>query len=144
MDQHKNMTTFITKLISVVNNKNSKVFFENFKYIGEQLRTYLIKDIVRSKLNEHILVKNNNGGNEKIDADFLLQLMIDLFRGKNKEAFIKDQLIKLLDNKYDNYVNICNMANFFFDKQSIESLTLAKNEIINGITYDENMITDEY
>jgi hypothetical protein len=95
-------------------------------------------------LNKHILVKNDNGGNEKIDADFLLQLMIDLFRGKNKEAFIKDQLIKLLDNKYDNYVNICNMANFFFDKQSIESLTLAKNEIINGITYDENMITDEY
>jgi hypothetical protein len=144
MDQHKNMTTFITKLISVVNNKNSKIFFEDFKYIGEQLRTYLKKDIILSKLNQHILVKNDNKVNERIDADFLLQLLIDLLRGKNKEAFIKDQLIKLLDNKYDNYVNICNMANFFFDKQSIECLTLAKNEIINGITYDENMITDEY
>ena len=36
------------------------------------------------------------------------------------------------------------MANFFFEKQSIESLTKAKTEMMNGVTYDENMITDEY
>jgi hypothetical protein len=70
--------------------------------------------------------------------------MIDIFRGKNKEVFIKEQLKNLLDSKYENYINICNMANFFFEKQSIESLTKAKTEMMNGVTYDENMITDEY
>ena len=144
IDQHKNMKKFITKLISIINDKKSKIFFKDFKYMGEQLRSYLKKDIVRSKLNQHILIKNDIGCNEKIDSDFLLQFMIDICRGKNKELFIKEQLKNLLDSKYDNYINICNMANFFFDKQSIENLTNAKTDIINGITYDENMILDEY
>jgi hypothetical protein len=144
MDQHKNMTKFITKLISIINDRKSKIFFKDFKYMGEQFRTYIKKDIIRSKLDKHILVKNDIGGNERIDSDFLFQFIIDIFRGKNKEVFIKEQLKNLLDSKYDSYINICNMANFFFEKQSIESLTKAKTEMMNGVTYDENMITDEY
>jgi hypothetical protein len=134
IDQHKDKTKFITKLMSIINNKGCGIFWNDFNHIGEQLQYYLKNDIVNFETEKHILVKDDGGVNVKIDGDFLITFLIEMLREKNKEIFINDQLKNLLGNKYDNYANIYKMANFFFEEQTPESLTKAKQDIIYSLT----------
>jgi hypothetical protein len=134
IDQNKDKSKFITKLINIINNKNCGIFWNDFNHIGQQLQYNLKNDIVYFEPGKHILVKDDSNVNVKIDSEFLLTFLIEMLREKNKETFINDQLKILLGNKYDNYTNIHKMANFFFEEQTPESLTKAKQDIIFGLT----------
>ena len=127
-------TKFITKIMSILNNKNYGIFWNDFNHIGQQLQYYLKNDIVNFEPEKHILVKDDYGVNVKIDGEFLITFLIEMLREKNKETFINDQLKNLLGNKYDNYANIYKMANFFFDEQTTDSLTKAKQDILFGLS----------
>jgi len=134
IDQHKDKTKFITKLINIINNKNNGIFWNDFTHIGQQLRTNLRNDIVNFEPEKHILVKDDSGVNVKIDCEFIVTFLIEMLREKKKEIFINDQIKILLGNKYDNYSNIYKMANFFFEEQSTDSLTKAKQDIMFGLS----------
>jgi hypothetical protein len=134
IDQNKDKSKFITKLINIINNKSCGIFWNDFNHIGQQLQYYLKNDIVNFQTEKHILVKDDSNVNVKIDGEFLLTFLIEMLREKNKETFINDQLKILLGNKYDNYTNIYKMANFFFEEQTTESLSKAKQDIIFGLT----------
>ena len=120
--------------MTIINNKGCGIFWNDFIHIGHQLRSSLKNDIVHFELDKYFLVKDDSGVNVKIDAEFLLTFLIEMLREKNKEIFINDQLKILLGNKYDNYANIYKMANFFFEEQTAESLTKAKQDILFGLT----------
>jgi predicted nucleic acid-binding Zn-ribbon protein len=134
IDQNKDKSKFITKLISIINNKNCGIFWNDFIHIGQQLRSYLKNDIVYFEPDSHILVKDDSDVNVKIDSEFFLTFLVEMLREKSKEVFINDQLKILLGNKYDNYANVYKMANFFFEEQTSESLTKAKQDILFGLS----------
>jgi hypothetical protein len=134
IDQNKDKSKFITKLISIINNKNCGIFGNDFVHIGQQLRSYLKNDIVYFEPEKHMLVKDDSDMNVKIDGEFLLTFLVEMLREKSKEVFINDQLKILLGNKYDNYANIYKMANFFFEEQTTDSLTKAKQDILFGLS----------
>ena len=134
IDQNKDKSKFITKLISIINNKNCGIFWNDFVHIGQQLRSYLKNDIVYFEPEKHMLVKDDSDMNVKIDGEFLLTFLVEMLREKSKEVFINDQLKILLGNKYDNYANIYKMANFFFEEQTTDSLTKAKQDILFGLS----------
>jgi hypothetical protein len=131
-EQHKNMKTFIGKLMNIFSNKTNEMFYHNFFHIGQQLRYCLKNEIVNINSEESFLVKNDDQQNIKIDGNFLLTFLLEIFNDKTKDIFIEEQLKNLLGNKYEHYLNVQIMSKFLFEKQSNESITKCKSDIMLG------------
>jgi hypothetical protein len=134
MDQHKDKTIFIKKLLSILKHKNNIILFDNFIHIGEQLHHYIKKDITYSESEKYILVKDDSDVNVKIDGDFLLTFILELLKDKTKAEFIDDQIKTLLEKKYSIYQDIHNITNFLYGEPNVEELSKAKYDIIYGLT----------